>query len=81
MRTALSAASALALSAVSFNANAEVVNIGISTVGLYKLPTEISKRKGFYQEEGLDVRKIVVRTPLQSLRCSPASWTIRPSRE
>jgi len=54
----------LALTAVSFNANAEVVNIGISTVGLYELPTEISKRKGFYQEEGLDVRKIVVRTPL-----------------
>ena len=36
---------ALALSTVSFNANAEVVNIGISTVGLYELPTEISKRK------------------------------------
>ena len=33
-------------------------------MGLYELPTEISKRKGFYQEEGLDVRKIVVRTPL-----------------
>jgi hypothetical protein len=45
-------------------AYAEVVNIGISTVGLYELPTEISKRKGFYQEEGLDVRKIVVRSPL-----------------
>jgi NitT/TauT family transport system substrate-binding protein len=55
---------AFALSAISFNANAEVVNIGISTVGLYELPTEISKRKGFYQEEGLDARKIVVRTPL-----------------
>ena len=55
---------AVAMAAVSFNANAEVVNIGISTVGLYELPTEISKRKGFYQEEGLDVRKIVVRSPL-----------------
>ena len=60
----LSAVFALALTAIPFNANAEVVNIGISTVGLYELPTEISKRKGFYQEEGLDVRKIVVRTPL-----------------
>ncbi len=60
----LSGAFALALTAISFNATAEVVNIGISTVGLYELPTEISKRKGFYQEEGLDVRKIVVRTPL-----------------
>ena len=55
---------ALALAATSLSANAEVVNIGISTVGLYELPTEISKRKGFYQEEGLDVRKVVVRTPL-----------------
>jgi NitT/TauT family transport system substrate-binding protein len=60
----LSAVLAVALAASSFNANAEVVNIGISTVGLYELPTEISKRRGFYQEEGLDVRKIVVRTPL-----------------
>jgi NitT/TauT family transport system substrate-binding protein len=55
---------AAVLTASSFNASAEVVNIGISTVGLYELPTEIAKRKGFYQEEGLDVRKIVVRTPL-----------------
>jgi len=60
----LSAVFAIALTATFFNANAEVVNIGISTVGLYELPTEISKRRGFYQEEGLDVRKIVVRTPL-----------------
>lgn len=54
----------LALTAISLNAKAEVVNIGISTVGLYELPTEISKRKGFYQDEGLEVRKVVVRTPL-----------------
>ena len=54
----------LALTAISLNAKAEVVNIGISTVGLYELPTEISKRKGFYQEEALEVRKVVVRTPL-----------------
>ena len=60
----LSALLAVALIASSFNADAEVVNIGISTVGLYELPTEISKRRGFYQEEGLDARKIVVRTPL-----------------
>ncbi len=62
--TLMSAIFALVLTAFSFTANAEVVNIGISTVGLYELPTEISKRRGFYQEEGLDVRKIVVRTPL-----------------
>ncbi len=42
----------------------EVVHIGISTVGLYELPTEIAMRKGFYREEGLEVRKVVVRTPL-----------------
>ncbi|TAK09431.1 ABC transporter substrate-binding protein [bacterium] len=49
---------------LSNRAVAEVVTIGISTVGLYELPTEIAKRKGFYKEEGLDVRKVVVRTPL-----------------
>lgn len=65
MRTKLrSALFALILSAFAFNASAEVVSIGISSIGLYELPTEISKRRGFYQEEGLDVRKIVVRTPL-----------------
>lgn len=55
---------AVALTAATVTARAEVVNIGISTVGLYELPTEISKRRGFYQDEGLDVRKIVVRSPL-----------------
>jgi ABC-type nitrate/sulfonate/bicarbonate transport system substrate-binding protein len=60
----LSAVFAIALTDVSLNANTEFVNIGSSTVGLYELPTKIPKRKGFYQEEGLDVRKIVVRTPL-----------------
>ena len=60
----LCAVFALALTVAPLDANAEVVNIGISTVGLYELPTEISKRKGFYQEEGLEVRKVVVRTPL-----------------
>ncbi len=44
---------------------AEIVTLGISTVGLYELPTEIAKRKGFYQEEGLEVRKIAIRTGIQ----------------
>jgi NitT/TauT family transport system substrate-binding protein len=48
------------------NAGAEVINMAISTVGLYELPTEIAKRKGFYAEEGLEVRKIAVRTGLQA---------------
>ncbi len=56
---------ALALPFSAKSAAAEAVNMGISTVGLYELPTEIAKRKGFYQEEGLEVRKVVVRTPLQ----------------
>ena len=45
-------------------ATAEIVTIGISTVGLYELPTEIAKRKGFYQEERLEARKVAIRTPL-----------------
>jgi NitT/TauT family transport system substrate-binding protein len=43
----------------------EVVYIGISTPGLYEIPTEIAQRKGFYREENLDVRKVVIRTNLQ----------------
>ncbi|MBI2209974.1 MAG: ABC transporter substrate-binding protein [Deltaproteobacteria bacterium] len=46
-------------------AAAEIVHIGISTVGLYELPTEIAKRKGFYRDEGLEVRKVAIRTGLQ----------------
>lgn len=38
--------------------------MGISTVGLYELPTEITLRKGFYKEEGLEVRKVAIRTGL-----------------
>ena len=44
---------------------AEDVNVAISSVGLYELPLEIAKDKGFYQDEGLNVRVIVVRTGLQ----------------
>jgi ABC-type nitrate/sulfonate/bicarbonate transport system substrate-binding protein len=43
----------------------EVVHVGISTPGLYEIPTEIAQRKGFYREENLDVRKVVIRTNLQ----------------
>lgn len=46
------------------NATGEVVHLGISTPGLYEIPTEIAQRKGFYREENLDVRKIVIRTNL-----------------
>lgn len=44
---------------------AEVIYVGISTPGLYEIPVEIAQRKGFYKDEGLDVRKVVVRTGLQ----------------
>jgi NitT/TauT family transport system substrate-binding protein len=42
----------------------EVIHIGLSTPGLYEIPTEIAKRKGFYKEEGLEIRKVVMRTGL-----------------
>jgi NitT/TauT family transport system substrate-binding protein len=45
-------------------AYSEVIHIGISTPGLYEVPTEIALRKGFYKGEGLDSRKVVVRTGL-----------------
>lgn len=48
----------------AMGAGAEVVHIGLATPGLYEIPTEIAKRKGFYREEGLDVRKVVMRTGL-----------------
>ncbi len=47
------------------DAAGEVVHVGISTPGLYEIPTEIAQRKGFYREENLDVRKVVIRTNLQ----------------
>mgnify|MGYP001432744858 FL=1 len=51
--------------ALRSNAAGEVVYVGISTPGLYEIPTEIAQRKGFYREENLDVRKVVIRTNLQ----------------
>ncbi len=56
--------SGLAIAPSRNSAEAEIIHIGISTVGLYELPTEIAKRKGFYKEEGLEVRKVAVRTGL-----------------
>jgi NitT/TauT family transport system substrate-binding protein len=54
--------------AVAFTApkisHAEIAYIGLSTPGLYELPTEIAQRKGFYVDEGLEIRKVVVRTNL-----------------
>jgi NitT/TauT family transport system substrate-binding protein len=47
-------------------AHAEDVNAAISSIGLYEMPLEIAKQKGFYKEEGLNVRAIVVTTGLQA---------------
>ncbi len=47
-------------------AYAEDVNAAISSIGLYEMPLEIAKQKGFYKEEGLNVRAIVVTTGLQA---------------
>ncbi|MGE5302814.1 MAG: ABC transporter substrate-binding protein [Alphaproteobacteria bacterium] len=64
---AISIIAVLCLAAQPFEqpAQAEDVNVAISSVGLYELPLEIAKDKGFYQDEGLNVRIIVVRTGLQ----------------
>jgi NitT/TauT family transport system substrate-binding protein len=55
----------LAINLVLLSAGrAEVIYVGISTPGLYEIPVEIAQRKGFYRDEGLEVRKVVVRTGL-----------------
>lgn len=45
-------------------AGAERVVVGMSTMGLYEFPTEVARKKGFYQEEGLDLIKVTMRTNL-----------------
>ena len=61
----LAATLAIALFASLRSARGEFIHMGISTPGLYEIPTEIALRKGFYKEENLDVRKVVMRTNLQ----------------
>ena len=56
----------LSLWPVCYSAYGEDVNAAISTVGLYEIPLEIAKQKGFYKQEGLNVRAIVVTTGLQA---------------
>ena len=45
-------------------ARAERVVVGMSTVGLYEFPTEVARKGGFYQQEGLDLIKVTMRTDL-----------------
>ena len=68
MKTAAAFLTCLMFSAVSaFIApiNAEIVHIGLSGVGLYELPSEIAKRRGFYDQEKLEVRKVTVGVGIQ----------------
>jgi NitT/TauT family transport system substrate-binding protein len=66
MRASLALISCLLVQPVVYPAYAEDVNVAISSVGLYEVPLEIAKRKGFYKEEGLNVQAVVVRTGLQA---------------
>jgi hypothetical protein len=45
--------------------DAEIVHIGLSGIGLYELPSEIAKRRGFYEQEKLEVRKVTVGVGIQ----------------
>jgi NitT/TauT family transport system substrate-binding protein len=66
IEAALAAIFCLSLRPTSYPVYAEDVNVAISTLGLYEIPLEIAKQKGFYKEEGLNVRAIVVTTGLQA---------------
>ena len=54
-----------ALLALPHKCNAEIVHMGLSGVGLYELPSEIAKRRGFYEQEKLEVRKVTVGVGIQ----------------
>ncbi|MGE5218450.1 MAG: ABC transporter substrate-binding protein [Chloroflexota bacterium] len=58
------------LQSVGDKIRAEDVNVAISSIGLYEIPLEIAKRKGFFEDEGLNVRTIVVKTGLQATALS-----------
>jgi NitT/TauT family transport system substrate-binding protein len=56
---------ALSFCGLVHRAEAEIVHMGLSGIGLYELPSEIAKRKGFYEQEGLEVRKVAIRVGIQ----------------
>jgi ABC-type nitrate/sulfonate/bicarbonate transport system substrate-binding protein len=45
--------------------DAEIVHMGLSGIGLYELPSELAKRRGFYEQEKLEVRKVTVGVGIQ----------------
>ena len=57
----------VALSVFAFipSLDAEIVHMGLSGIGLYELPSEIAKRRGFYEQEKLEVRKVTVGVGIQ----------------
>jgi NitT/TauT family transport system substrate-binding protein len=55
----------LAFVAAPHMCEAEIVHMGLSGVGLYELPSEIAKRRGFYEQEKLEVRKVTVGVGIQ----------------
>jgi ABC-type nitrate/sulfonate/bicarbonate transport system substrate-binding protein len=55
----------LAFIASPHNSEAEIVHMGLSGVGLYELPSEIAKRRSFYEQEKLEVRKVTVGVGIQ----------------
>ncbi|MGH7926546.1 MAG: ABC transporter substrate-binding protein, partial [Candidatus Binatia bacterium] len=66
MGASLALVVSLLVQPICYPAYAEDVTVGISSVGLYEIPLEIAKRKGFYKEEGLNVRAVLVRTGIQA---------------
>ena len=68
MKTAAAFLTCLMISAVAAfitPTHAEIVHIGLSGVGLYELPSGIAKRRGFYDQEKLEVRKVTVGVGIQ----------------
>ncbi|MBI4490055.1 MAG: ABC transporter substrate-binding protein [Deltaproteobacteria bacterium] len=43
---------------------AERVVVGMSTKGLYEFPTEVARKRSFYQDEGLDLIKVTMKPNL-----------------
>lgn len=55
----------LTILVLAYKSEAEIVHMGLSGVGLYELPSEIAKRRGFYEQEKLEVRKVTVGVGIQ----------------
>ena len=56
---------AVTLVSQAISGRAEPVNIGIPTIGFSDFPAVIALKKGFFKEEGLEPRMIIIKTGLQ----------------